>query len=55
MFTHAEWQAGAATLRFPGDLGIGGRFVPAVGGRRFASVNPANGAVLAPVARGGAE
>ena len=53
-FTYAEWQARAAALRLRDQLWIDGRFVPAADGRRFASINPANGATLAEVARGGA-
>lgn len=53
--THADWQARAAALRFRTECWIDGQAVPALSGRRFATVNPANGAVLAEVARGGAE
>lgn len=54
MFTHAEWQARAAKLRFRSQIWIDGRAVPAADGARFDSVNPATGAVLVDVARGGA-
>lgn len=53
--THADWKARAAGLTFRNQCWIDGRPVPAVTGRRFHSVNPANGAVLTDVARGGAE
>jgi 4-(gamma-glutamylamino)butanal dehydrogenase len=53
-FTHAMWKAEAAKLRFRDQLWIDGKPVPAADGRRFATVNPANGAVLAEVARGSA-
>lgn len=52
--THAEWQAEAARLRFRDQLWIDGKPVPAADGRRFPSVNPANGRILAEVARGAA-
>lgn len=50
-----DWVARAAALKIRADLWIGGRFVPAAGGARFPSVNPATGQPLAEVARGGAE
>lgn len=53
-FTHAQWKAEAAKLRFRDLLWIDGKAVPAADGRRFATVNPANGTVLAEVARGAA-
>lgn len=46
----ADWQALAAGLRFRDQAFIDGRFVPAQSGRRFDSINPATGAVLASVA-----
>ncbi len=49
-----DWTARAAALKIRADLWIGGRFVPAATGARFPSVNPANGQVLAEVARGDA-
>ena len=52
--TLAEWQAAAARLRFRDQLWIDGKPVPAADGRRFPSVNPANGRILAEVARGAA-
>ncbi len=51
-FTHAEWQARAATLRLRDQLWINGRPCPASDGRRFATINPANGQTLTEVARG---
>ena len=54
MFSHAEWKARAAALRFRNQIWIDGRFAPAASGARFESVNPATGAVLVDVARGGA-
>lgn len=53
--TLSHYTARAAGLSFRTDCWIDGRFVPAVSGARFASVNPATGATLAEVARGGAE
>lgn len=53
-FTHAEWKAQAAKLRLRDQLWIDGKPVSAADGRRFATVNPANGQTLAVVARGAA-
>ncbi|SOD95462.1 aldehyde dehydrogenase [Caenispirillum bisanense] len=50
--TLAYWKDKAATLVPEGRLFIDGRFVDAVGGGRFETVNPATGAVVAEVARG---
>ena len=55
MFSHAEWKARAAALKFRNQIWIDGKPVPAASGARFDSVNPATGAVLTEVARGGAE
>lgn len=55
MFSHAEWKARAATLRLRNQIWLDGRFQPAATGARFETVNPATGAVLTDVARGGAE
>ena len=55
MFSHAEWKARAAALRFRNQIWLEGRFQPAASGARFETVNPATGAVLADVARGGAQ
>jgi gamma-glutamyl-gamma-aminobutyraldehyde dehydrogenase len=49
-----DWKARASALSPAADLWINGRWCPAVSGARFASVNPANGEVLAEVARGDA-
>ena len=46
----ADWQALAAGLRFRDQAFIDGKFIPAQSGRRFDSINPATGAVLASVA-----
>ena len=46
----ANWQALAAGLRFRDQAFIDGKFIPAQSGRRFDSINPATGAVLASVA-----
>lgn len=48
------WAEKAQTLSLEGRLFIDGDFVPAKSGAVFESVNPANGAVLAEVARGDA-
>ncbi|MBS1103211.1 aldehyde dehydrogenase [Gluconobacter sp. Dm-62] len=45
----------AAELSFRNDCWIDGRFVPAVSGQRFDTLNPATAAVLTRVARGDAE
>ncbi|WP_112312633.1 aldehyde dehydrogenase [Pseudogemmobacter bohemicus] len=50
--TSAEWRARAGSLRFRNQLYIDGAFRDAVGGGCFATVNPANGAVLTEVSRG---
>ena len=55
MFTHSEWRARAAALKFRNQCWIGGKAVPAASGRRFESINPTTGAVLVDVARGGVE
>jgi len=54
MFTHSQWQDRAAVLTFRNQCWIDGKAVPAASGQRFETVNPANGAVLTDVARGGA-
>ncbi len=51
-FTCAEWQAHAAALRLRDQLWIDGKPTPASDGRRFPTINPANGETLAEVARG---
>lgn len=50
--THAQWLARSAALRPACGHFIDGRDVPALSGETFDSVNPATGALLAPVARG---
>ena len=55
MFSHAEWTARAAQMQFRNQIWIDGRFRTAASGARFESVNPATGAVLVDLARGGAE
>ncbi|MFZ1663486.1 MAG: aldehyde dehydrogenase [Paracoccaceae bacterium] len=55
MFTHAEWKARAAALRFRNQCWIDGAFVPSLSGARFETINPATGAVITDVARGGAD
>lgn len=55
MYTHAEWRTRATELCFRNQCWIDGRAVPAASGARFETVNPATGAVLVDVARGGAE
>jgi 4-(gamma-glutamylamino)butanal dehydrogenase len=47
---HDSWKAKAQELRFRHQAFIGGRFVDAVSGETFESVNPATGEVLAQVA-----
>ncbi|KXV36304.1 aldehyde dehydrogenase [Gluconobacter japonicus] len=42
----------AAELSLRNDCWVDGRFVPALSGQRFETINPATGAVLAQVARG---
>ncbi len=46
----ADWKTLAAGMKFRDQAFIDGRFVPAQSGRRFDSINPATGAVLASVA-----
>lgn len=53
--TRAEWQAHAATIAFRTDAFIDGRFVGARSEQRFATINPATGAVLTQVAACAAE
>jgi gamma-glutamyl-gamma-aminobutyraldehyde dehydrogenase len=49
-----SWREQAAKLSMEGRLFIDGRFQPAMSGKMFESVNPANGSVLAEVSRGDA-
>ncbi|MBD1601299.1 aldehyde dehydrogenase [Pseudomonas typographi] len=48
----SPWHAKAAKLVFNGDAFIGGRYVKALSGKTFDTLNPATGAVLAQVAEG---
>ncbi len=50
--THAQWQSRAAALTPEGRHFIGGQLLASRSGAMFDCVNPANGAVLARVARG---
>ncbi|WP_170561353.1 aldehyde dehydrogenase [Ruegeria atlantica] len=49
-YTHDDWKSRAAGLSFRGQAFIDGKFVDAASGKTFDSINPASGAVLAPVA-----
>ncbi|TDK51380.1 aldehyde dehydrogenase [Antarcticimicrobium luteum] len=53
--TYSEWKERAAALAPETRMYIDGRFVEAASGARFETINPANGAVIAEVARGGPE
>ena len=48
--THAEWQALAGSLTFETRAFVDDRFVDAVSGETFSSINPATGETLAEVA-----
>ena len=48
--SHKQWTERAAQLDIRSQAFIDGKFVDAVSGRKFASINPATGAVLAEVA-----
>lgn len=48
--THQDWKARADGLILRNQAFIDGRFVDAISGKTFDSINPANGAVLASVA-----
>ena len=50
--THAQWQARAQGLSIATGLFIDGRYVDALAGETFECTNPANGAVLARMAKG---
>lgn len=54
MFTHCEWQAKAAALRFRNQTWINGAFMLAASGARLETINPASGQVITDVARGAA-
>jgi gamma-glutamyl-gamma-aminobutyraldehyde dehydrogenase len=49
-FTHQDWKARASRIAFRGQAFIDGKFVDAVSGKTFDSINPATGAVLTAVA-----
>lgn len=51
----SDWKSLAADLSFRGQAFIDGKFVDAVSGRTFDSINPANGSVLTAVAECDAE
>jgi 4-(gamma-glutamylamino)butanal dehydrogenase len=53
-FSRADWAQQASRLQFRNNLWIDGKAAPAADGRRFDSINPATGAILTDVARGGA-
>lgn len=50
MTTQTDWHARARELRFAQDAFIGGRYVPAASGARFARLSPIDGRHLADVA-----
>jgi gamma-glutamyl-gamma-aminobutyraldehyde dehydrogenase/4-guanidinobutyraldehyde dehydrogenase/NAD-dependent aldehyde dehydrogenase len=50
-----DWAARAALLHPRADAYIGGKFVPAASGQRFATTSPRDGRLLAEVAAGDAE
>ena len=50
--THQQWVAKAKVLSIASGLFIDGRHVPAVSGETFECINPADGSVLAHVAKG---
>jgi acyl-CoA reductase-like NAD-dependent aldehyde dehydrogenase len=53
--TAVEWVEAAARVRPHGDAFVDGAFVPAADGATFPDTSPRDGALLADVARGGAE
>ncbi|MDD8021906.1 MAG: aldehyde dehydrogenase [Paracoccaceae bacterium] len=53
--THKDWTARAAALRPETRMFIDGKFVDATSGATFQTINPANGEVVAEVARGSSE
>lgn len=53
--SYSDWKGRAAALAPETRMYIDGKFVEAASGARFETINPANGAVIAEVARGGAE
>lgn len=54
MLSYEEYKTKAAALNFRTDCWIDGKFIPAISGETFASVNPATGKTLCDVARGNA-
>ena len=50
--THQEWTDKAKGLSIATGLFIDGRLVPAISGQTFECINPANGSVLAHIAKG---
>lgn len=51
-FSKSFWAEQRAALKFRTDHFIHGEFVPSIDGTRFTTVNPANGEVIAEIARG---
>ena len=49
-YSHADWKSRAKALRFHSQAFIGGKFVDALSGRTFDSINPATGETLSAVA-----
>ncbi|WP_415183824.1 aldehyde dehydrogenase [Phaeovulum sp.] len=49
-YSHQDWVSRAAQIRFRGQAFIDGKFVDAVSGKTFDSINPATGQVLTAVA-----
>ncbi len=50
--TYQQWQQAASQLKIETGLFIDGQFVPALSGQTFDSINPANGQLLAQMAKG---
>jgi gamma-glutamyl-gamma-aminobutyraldehyde dehydrogenase len=55
MLDEIDFYAAARKLKLETRAFIGGKYVPAASGKTFATVNPANGRVIAQVAAGNAE
>ncbi len=49
-YSHADWKSRAKALQFHSQAFIGGKFVDALSGRTFDSINPATGETLSAVA-----
>ena len=47
-----DWHKKTATIKFPSELFINGRFVKAQSGKLFPTINPATGQILAEIAEG---